>query len=356
MALSEGEAIYFDGRSARRRAVQIRLGERLDILENGKIADMWLYPGIRRADSGSNALRLRSAAAADLARLEIRDAVFAAAVVARCPSLDEGDRRKSLLPIVFWSLAAACSIVLLAIYGAPVAADRLAPLVPSSLEHRLGDAADNQIRSLIGGRICARPEGAAALGKLVGALAGQSGLGAAVEAKVLDSKVANAFALPGGRVYVLRGLLERAENADELAGVIAHELGHVAHRDALREMISSGGAAFLFGLLFGDVSGSGAVILAGRHLLSSSYSRGAEAAADAFSAKTMRGLGRSPVPLGQFLIRLTGAEKGGAIGLLASHPLSQDRLAALQASDAPATGAPLLNDEEWRALKTVCNK
>ena len=53
---------------------------------------------------------------------------------------------------------------------------------------------------------------------------------------VLRSNVANAFALPGGRVYVLAPLLAKSETPDELAGVLTHELGHVAHRDGLRRL------------------------------------------------------------------------------------------------------------------------
>jgi predicted Zn-dependent protease len=51
---------------------------------------------------------------------------------------------------------------------------------------------------------------------------------------VLASPVPNAFALPGGRIYLLNGLLQKAESADEIAGVIAHEMGHVSHRDQTR--------------------------------------------------------------------------------------------------------------------------
>jgi Zn-dependent protease with chaperone function len=96
------------------------------------------------------------------------------------------------------------------------------------------------------------------------------------------------------------------------------------------------------------------LIVAGRALVNSAHSRDAEAKADAFAADVMRGLGRSPRPLGEFLLRMTGKQQSGMIALLASHPLSQDRLAALKAADAPVTGPELLSEEEWRALKGIC--
>jgi hypothetical protein len=350
----EGEAVYFDGLLARRHAARVRLGDRLSVLEGDAVLDDWSYADIRRADGAQGALRLRSLAARELARLDIADAAIAEAVAARCPSLDKDRVRGGLRKILFWSLAAAVSIVLMAIYGAPLAADRITPLIPYSLEQRFGDAAANQVALAFGKSSCTGAGGLAALRKLSSLLAVEGDLHVRIEMTVLDSPVANAFALPGGRVFVLRGLLDKAQSADELAGVLAHELGHVAHRDGLREMIASGGAGFLFGLLLGDVGGSGAVIVAGRALIASAYSRDAEASADAFAGRIMRGLGRSPRPLGEFLMRMTGAEQGGMIALLASHPLSQDRLAALKAADAPVTGPALLTDDEWRSLKGIC--
>jgi Zn-dependent protease with chaperone function len=351
----EGAALYFDGRVARRRAVLLRLGPALEIIEDGALIESWPYAEIRRADGGPGIMRLCALGAVELARLDIRDRGLEAAIERRCGQLgDLGVRVRGLGAIIFWSLAAAISIGLVAIFGAPLAADRIAPLVPYALEQRLGEATANQIKAVFGERICSRPAGSAALQKLVGTLAAQGALQVPVRAEALDSKIANAFALPGGRIFVLSALIDKADSVDELAGVLAHELGHVAHRDGLREMISTGGSAFLFGLLFGDVSGSGAIVLAGRALVQSAYSRQAEANADAFSASIMRGLGRSPRPLGEFLLRLTGPQNDGPVAMLASHPLSQDRLAALQKDDAPTTGPALLDDSEWRALKGVC--
>src|SRR5207248_8127416 len=138
----------------------------------------------------------------------------------------------------------------------------------------------------------------AAFAKLVDKLKVAGGLEMPLVAHVLSSKTPNAYALPGGRVYMLNGLLMKAKTPDEVAGVLAHELGHVQHRDGLRRIIQTGGTSFLFGLLFGDVMGGGAVIFAARSVLNASYSRDAERAADAFAVETMHKLGRSPKPMG----------------------------------------------------------
>ena len=87
---------------------------------------------------------------------------------------------------------------------------------------------------------------------------------------------ANAAALAGGYIYIFQGLIEKAESVDEVAGVIAHELGHVAHRDGTKALIQAGGLSFLFGMLLGDFVGGGAVVMAATSLLQSAYSREAE--------------------------------------------------------------------------------
>ena len=141
-----------------------------------------------------------------------------------------------------------------------------------SWEKSLGEAVDSQVLSLFG-NTCAKPKGTAALLKLLRRLQTVANLPIPPDPAVLRSTIANAFALPGGRIYVLSGLLKISETPDELAGVLSHELGHVAHRDGLRRLIRDGGTSFLVGLMFGDVTGSGAVLLAGRSVLSELQSR-----------------------------------------------------------------------------------
>ena len=135
---------------------------------------------------------------------------------------------------------------------------------------------------------------------------------------------------------------------------LAHELGHVKHRDGMRKLIHDGGTSFLIGLLFGDVTGAGAVLFAGRSLLDASYSRDAERDADAFASQTMGKLGRSAAPLGELLLRIPGAQAKGISTILDSHPLTEDRLEALKKDQSPVTGEVLLSNGEWRALKRIC--
>lgn len=352
-AISDGAhpAVYYDGVSSRKRQVELRLGAQLDIAEHGIELATWRYDDIRRVD-GSHGLRLTSLSAAPQARLEIEDEAVQRLLTARCTALDQDRGGGQAWRIFAWSLAAAASIVLMTLYGIPQIADRLAPLVPAAAERRLGDAVDRQMRALMGGKLCTGADGQRAFAKMVDALKVAGGSTIPLEAQVLSSPIPNAVALPGGRVYLFEGLLQRARDPDEIAGVIAHEIGHAEHRDGLRSVIQTGGTSFLFGLLFGDITGSGAVIFVSRTLLDASHSREAETAADDFAIRAMTRLGRSPAPLGEFLVRITG--KGGRTTIIDSHPVSSERLERMKHAVPATAGPPILTDAEWQALKRVC--
>jgi Zn-dependent protease with chaperone function len=348
--------IFFDGVSSRRRQVTLVFGEALEIAEEGGTPVSWAWADIRRADSPAGILRLACTSAPPLARLEIRDSALAASVIARCMRLDEHRTSpRGVAKIVGWSVAAAVSIVCVVLFGVPLAADRLAPLVPKPIERRIGDASEVQVKTIFGRSACEDPAGKAAFVKLVNRLRDAAGLDDdAMTAGVLPTSIPNAFALPGGKVYVLKGLLDKAENPDELAGILAHELGHLKHYDNMRGLIYNGGTSFLIGLLFGDVTGSSAVIFASRSVVEASYSREAETAADTFAIEMMHKLGRSPKPAAELMFRITGKEGGGLTSILASHPLTEDRLARMTKEDRPASGPPLLTDKEWQSLKLIC--
>ncbi len=348
-------ATYFDGTSSRRRAVTLHFADRLEIIEHEQVLAAWDYADIRRADSPSGMLRLGCPTASALARLEVRDSALAAELVSRCTKLNENTPgRRGVAVIVGWSLAAAVSIVAVVLFGLPLIADRLAPLVPEAFERRLGDVADSQIKTMFSAKACDNPAGQKAFVKLVTSIRESAGLDTSVQSGVLSSPIPNAFALPGGKVYLFDGLLAKADNADEIAGVLAHELGHLKHRDSMRGLIRDGSTSFLIGLLFGDITGSSALIFGSRTLVTSSHSREAETNADGFAIDVMHRLGRPAKPTGELLLRVTGKE-GKGLSIISSHPLSEDRLARMTREDPPASGPPLLTSEEWRSLKSICD-
>jgi Zn-dependent protease with chaperone function len=370
-ALLRGPAVYFDGTSSARNDVVVEAGAKaLRIMAcrhqgQDRLLDEWPYEELRRMSAPEDVLRLGRRGETLLARLEIRAPELAAAIEDRAEALDRGGaaERRLRRKVVALSFAAAVSLVVTAVFGLPALASRLIPFVPLAVEHKLGNAIDKNIRGALDakhlgaafacGTAPGETAGRAALDKLVGKLEAVADLPFALHVEVVRRAEPNAMALPGGHIYVDEGLIAKAQSPDELAGVLAHEIGHVAHRDGTRTVLQTAGLSFLFGMMLGDFVGGGAVVIAARTVLKSSYSRRVEAAADAYSVGLMAQAGGDPRALGVILKRIVG-DKNEGMKLLLDHPETKDRIAAIDAAAVAGTPTPLLDAADWSALKQIC--
>lgn len=151
--------------------------------------------------------------------------------------------------------------------------------------------------------------------------------------KVIDSDEVNAFALPGGFFYVNKGLILAADNEAELAGVMAHEIAHVAARHAME---NSGKGQFInyaaiAGIIFGGpilspILQNGGGIMAG--LASLKFSRGAEHEADSLGVQYLYASGYDPTAMSTMFEKLASKNKkkpGTVQKLFSSHPQSLER-------------------------------
>ena len=143
----------------------------------------------------------------------------------------------------------------------------------------------------------------------------------------------NAFALPDGHVVVFDELVKLAVSDDEVLGVVAHELGHVAHRHGLRLLIQSSVVSFAIGMYLGDLSSVAAGF--GAMLLESRYSREFELEADRYAGEVLLAAGIGTAPLVSLLERLAQssqqpAESASFWDLLSSHPDMAERVARLR--------------------------
>ncbi len=147
---------------------------------------------------------------------------------------------------------------------------------------------------------------------------------------------ANAFALPGGEIVVTDALVRLARSDEEVLGVLAHELGHLRARHALRGLIQASAVGMLVAVWLGDV-GSFATALPA-FVLEAQYSRDFEREADRYAAELLRANGLDTTPLADLLARLE-AEQGGPQGreglaaYLSSHPATSERIRALSRGD-----------------------
>ncbi|HEX7981463.1 MAG TPA: M48 family metallopeptidase [Gemmatimonadaceae bacterium] len=166
---------------------------------------------------------------------------------------------------------------------------------------------------------------------------------------IVDSKEVNAFAVPGGFVYVNRGLIERTQRMDQLAGVLGHEIGHVVMRHSIKQMQQQQGANIGVTLAciltrICDTQASQAAIQVGGTALFAKFSRSDEAEADAEGIKNVVRAGISPNGIPQMfeiLIAERQSNPSAVEGWFATHPLEEDRIAATRAQIAQINPAIL---------------
>jgi predicted Zn-dependent protease len=166
------------------------------------------------------------------------------------------------------------------------------------------------------------------------------------EFRVVNSSQINAFALPGGFVYLNRGALNAARSEDEIAAVLAHEIAHVSLRhgtnQASKAYLAQAGLGLIGGLLgHRSQSGLGQVIGMvggfGLNTLFLKHSRSAETQADVLGAQMMRRAGYNPRGMISFLQTLQRHSGGRSVEWLSDHPNPQTRIARLERELGPST-------------------
>jgi Zn-dependent protease with chaperone function len=241
----------------------------------------------------------------------------------------------------------------------------VASAIPIAWEQQLGEPAEALATSA--SKRCPGQEGQAALVRLVERLRAAGGIEMPVTIAVLDQKTINAFTLPGGHVLVLRGLIDETTDGPMLAGVIAHELGHVAHRDSLTLMVRAMGLTILLNSIGLGDPGSGAAA-AVSSLTNLAYSRAAEAAADAAAIEFLTKAGLRADGLSRFFVLMEKREaaagdeagkqpdhnqSGAMVEWFATHPSSESRR---EVTARPETGEAPFTEAEWQSIKAVCKK
>jgi len=186
---------------------------------------------------------------------------------------------------------------------------------------------------------------------------------------ITNDKSLNAFALPGGYIVIHSGLILRADTAEELVGVVAHEISHITEQHSIRNIISTAGVYLIVSALLGDVNGLLATIAnASPLLLSQSYSRKFEAAADEKGYELLEASNINPKGLSDFFGKIIEEEKEmleiiendktrsmieGTLGFLSSHPATEERIEILRALWENSDDSYRNLDEPFKELKTA---
>lgn len=229
----------------------------------------------------------------------------------------------------------------------PATGKRELSLVGQAQEIEMGRSADADVSSSLG--LVDAPELQTYVDELgKGLAAGSERPELPWSFKVVDDPVVNAFALPGGFIYVTRGILANFESEAELAAVLGHEIGHVTARHSVsqmsRQQLQQLGLGV--GMIFSeDVRKFGGVLAAGLGLLNLKYSRGDETQSDELGVRYMTRQGydsQSMVGVFQMLAAVSGGEGGRVPQWQLTHPYPENREAhireVISALGAPAGG------------------
>lgn len=357
------EAAFFDGKTASAQLVRVSVeqDELLVLNPLNEVTDKFRYHHLYRPITTSDQIVLAIEGGQDDRRITIEQVNVPTDVWTYLKTLPEARRQfprqasRIILACVLFILACLVTFTVLI----PAASDRLALILPRSVEQTLGNRLERTVLQAGPQNICGSSSDDPHLRALAEQLQAVSGSDEAVSLHIIDLPLANAFALPSGRIFITRPLLNLTRNSDELISILAHEMGHVQAHHAMRLSLRVGGSSALLGFLLGDFTGSAAIIAIGQTLMGTAFSREFEQEADELAVQILKGLGVSPLVLAQMLERLQGDDQ--QVGLLATHPMTTDRRAFLaqaalgQDQTTQRLEAEKLSIESWNSLKLICD-
>ena len=327
----------------------------------------WPAADLYALHSRRDELRLGAIGRPAGARVSILGRDNVARVMATLPVLTERRRQNFAreVRIAVTATVALAAVILAYLYGVPLLASRLVTLVPPAWERSLGETVAEQMEASTAGEngyeLCnPNPDSLAnrAIARFGAAALEGSGSPFDLDIRVVRSDIPNAFALPGGQVFFFSALLEQARTQDEFAGVLAHEVGHVAYRHGMEQLISTAGTGMLIGFILGDMTGISVAAGLGVTVIDARFSRDAERQADAFAGQVAQRLDFNPAGLADLVNRVgEDDEFARALALLSTHPLTDDRKAALEilSQQRPTGLEPPFTIAEWFAIRTMCD-
>ena len=359
--MSETQATYLDGKTARDHAVRVMLSNgQLTFSGSATVPQVWPVPALRAIEPyrGHGPLRLTHKDRSG-ERLVIAAGGFAADLVAQAPALQPQPVSRALGRIAAWTIAGAAAIAGTAWLVLEFAPAHVAATLPTSFTTRMGKDIENVLVEKA--KVCTAPAGQAALSVMIAKLLAADPALPPLTIQVYDMPIVNAFTVAGGRIVLTRGLLREAQSADEVAGVLAHEIGHATLLHPEAQLVRLLGLDLVMKLFSGGASGNTAASLAGLAAILRS-SRGAEREADAYARKVMLDAKLDPAGLKNFfealLKRHGGSNDNAVVGrvgnVFSTHPGLEERIHEFKPLPDGAKVAPVLEAAQWVALKDIC--
>jgi Zn-dependent protease with chaperone function len=358
---ADPKVTFFDGETATAhevalevRAAGLRFSGPDTVLHN------WAFENLKAIDRPYPGGALRLTCSEDVkTRLIVPPGRQNDLIIARVPHLCERINMKKAGRTAMW-VGGSVVVVGLVVYGTlSLAPTAIANMLPNDWRQRVGTFSE---RSLVKkARRCNNPSGQRALLKLASKVASGANSAPDFSVRVYDMKMMNAFAVPGGRMVITRGLLKAAETPGEVAGVFAHELGHVKNRHPEAAMVRLMGIQVLTSLISGGADTDTIASIAGIATFLA-YSRSAEAEADAYAQKILTRSNIDTSGLIAFFERVKKLEAklykgkaGKALSMLSTHPGTDERIKKLKPLP-KGQAIDVLTPIEWKALKNICNR
>lgn len=344
-------------------------GLSIQTAQSGSLLSFWPYEDIREipAPGGGDELRL-SLGHGHGARLVLSTQTDCDHAKIRCANLS---KKQGLDPgwwkgYAVWGSSAILSVVIIFQVIIPALSSQLAVFIPISWENKLGVQVEESILYALSkieekdedSLVCSDAKGNEALQRLMEDFKAADPDLEKYKVKVIDTDMANALALPGKRILILRGLIDKAvklkQGPNGVAGVLAHEIGHVKERHAIINLIQQTASSAILGLVLGDVTGGAIIIGASEIALNASYSREKERTADDYALDLMARAAFDPKELGELLSSLTDEENidDESTSWFSSHPATSERAKLINAQS--GLGSSAMSDQDWEDLTNIC--
>jgi len=354
---------YLDGRTAVRQPVAVRImRSALEVITENGTTLWWPFAEIRQTQGFYAGEEVRLEKGGEIAEvLLVSDPAFLSALHRLAPEVatrfhNPSRRRLRAKLTVVAAFAVIGITAALYLWGIPALSAAVARRLPVSWEEQLGRSVVDELAPLE--EQCTDPIRTQAIEEIMTTLTGPLPHSPyTFRVIVADDPTVNAFAAPGGYIVVLKGLVKKTQSAEELAGVLAHEMQHIEKRHATRMVIQNASTGLLIAALAGG--GSDAGLEGARTLGILRYSRHHEEEADAEGFRLLVAANIDPRGMMTFFESLQeeeGKDTPGFLKYVSTHPNTMERIERLRSMAGHAKGnfVKLLPQYDWKDMHKIC--
>ena len=363
----ELKGYYLDGQTAERKDVVVWVeitGLAIDLPGGARLS--WPYSEIRQNRDFSDPGQIRLEKGGTIPEtLVVPRETFLIALgkifpERRLPFRDFAPRSKRLTYALFAGIGTIGIIISLYLWGIPFLSTWAASRVPVSWEESLGRSVVESLAPVP--ERCLDPEPVLFIQGIVDTLsASLSRRPYNFQIIIMDVPEVNAFAAPGGNMVIFRGLLEKIQTTEELAGVLSHEMQHILHRHSTRMLLEHVSLGLLLGVIMGDANSAMKIGKEGAGLLGAlHYGRQFEEQADTEGMRLILTAGINPRGMISFFEKIQKEDgKTTAIpAYFSTHPSPESRIERLKilAGDSRNKTFRPLASYDWKKIQKACGK